>query len=348
MVGVDPRSLTRPLLDDLYKNYYQRSLVGFLERVRFFCCTKNVFDYLVAYGEDWHDLLVFVEFLESERILSLKGFGKPVVRKKEFLRLFPSILSADEIARRIERKIRARTNPNASVAELIQRFVPVRVQGQWDQMPLSQDSALRVLEKIVQTMPLAGPVLFVGDDDYLSVMLALACPEMRLTVADADSALLSNIAALAKRFHLNITTQYVDLAKPEKISGQFFGFVCNPMYTESGVKLFVDFGLRHLGSDGGFAFVQIGDEAIGNRILFLQEYFAKNRLIIRDMLAGKLFYPFRALHAEDEMTVPQLQRIAGRKNISAIPRLGETLYTLEYLPFALQRVANKLPFYAYL
>jgi len=215
-------------------------------------------------------------------------------------------------------------------------------------MPISQSSAIFVVEKILENIPLNKKFLFVGDDDFVSVILGLADPKIESVVIDADSELLECIDILAKKFNLKIKTRKIDIRKTKILGEKFIGFLANPIYTESGVKEFMKYGINQLGEDGGFVFLEVGDEAIGNRFVFLQDFFNRNNLLIKELIVGKVFYPYIELYEEDKEILRRLSQMMDKKIIEGSPKLAASLYVFTYLPFRPQKVKFKKPIYAYL
>ena len=95
-------------------------------------------------------------------------------------------------------------------------------------------------------------------------------------------------------------------------------------------------------------FLEIGDEAIGHRFLFLQEFFAKENLLIREVLANKIYYPYVSLHKEDKVISERLFKIIDKKFVENSPKLGASLYIFDYIPFPVKKVKFKKSIYSYL
>ncbi len=215
-------------------------------------------------------------------------------------------------------------------------------------MPISQGSAIFVVRKILEKLPLNKKFLFVGDDDFISVILGLVSPGLESLVIDADEELLSCIRSLARKFNLKIETKKVDIRKEKSLGEKFTGFLTSPVYTEAGVKEFVGFGKNQFGKDGGFGFLNLSDESIGNRFLFLQEFFIKNNLIIKEIITGKVYYPYIELYREDREILRRLSSLIDERVIKKSPKIGAALYIMEFLPLRPKRVKFKKPIYAYL
>ena len=200
----------------------------------------------------------------------------------------------------------------------------------------------------MEYLPLTKKFLFVGDDDFVSVILGLASPDIESTVVDVDEQLLNCLNLLSFKFNLKIKTQKIDIQKEKFLGEKFIGFLTNPAYTEEGAKEFLKFGISQLGEDGGFCFLEIGDEAIGNRFLFLQDFFVKKNLIIKELISNKICYPWFLIQKEDKLIYERLRAMLDEKVIKKSPKLSASLYIFDYLPFKVKKLKLKTPIYSYL
>jgi predicted methyltransferase len=173
-------------------------------------------------------------------------------------------------------------------------------------------------------------------------------PDLNLKVIDADSEVLENIKKMALKFRLKIEAEEIDIRKKRHLNEKFIGFLTNPIYTVKGVKEFMNFGKNQLGEDGGFCFLELGDESIGNRFLDLQEFFAKNQLRIREVITNRIYYPYIELYEEDKEILRRMTQLVDEKTYKNSPRIGASLYIFEYFPQRPKKLKIKIPIYAYL
>lgn len=340
--------LSNKILGEFYDNYYKVSFLTFLQKSKNIIYSKNVFDFIVKdFCEDW-DLYPYLKFLEKEKIIEVKRNGKSSLLRKEIRKIIPPPQSEEEIKEKIEKKLKVKIKEREPVIVLFKKFQDFKVKREWDQMPISQDSAIFLVKKILEYLPLNKKFLFIGDDDFISVILTIADPNIECQVIDIDDQLLTCINNLAFKFNLKIETKKVDLRKEKILEEKFVGFLTNPVYTESGVREFVKFGKNQLSKEGGIGFLVVGDESIGNRFLFLQDFFTKNNLIIRELSRGRIFYPYIELYEEDKEIFRKLALMVDKKVIKSSPKLGAALYIFKYLPSRPKRVKFKTPIYAYL
>ena len=340
--------LSNKILARFYENYEKIPFLGFLKNIKIILYSKNVFEFILKNSvEDW-DLWDYLKFLEKERIIKVKKNGEVSLLKKEIENVIPRPRTEDEIKKEIEKKLKTRIKKGEPVINVFKKFKDFVVKARWDQMPISIDSAIFVVKKILDYLPLNKKFLFIGDDDFISVILTLANPKIECTVIDIDEQLLECINFLSSKFNLKIETKKVDIRKKKSLGEKFIGFLINPTYTEAGVKEFLKFGILQLGKDGGTVFLEVGDESIGNRFLFLQEFFVKNNLILEELIKGKVYYPYIELYEEDKEIFRRLSRMIDKKIIKKSPKLGASLYIFHYLTKRPKRVKFKKPIYAYL
>jgi len=336
------------VLNDFYKNYYKIPFLSFLKNVKQIIYSKNAFDFIVKEpSEDW-DLYRYLKLLTDEKIIKVSRNGEVFLLKKEIQKIIPQPQTSEQIKEKIAQKLKVKVQNKKPVIDLFKKFDGFKVKTKWDQMPISVESAFFVAEKILAKLPLNKKFLLVGDDDFISVILTLVEPTMECLVIDADEELLKCIDILASEFNLKIQTKKIDLSKQKTLGEKFVGFLTNPVYTEQGIKEFVKFGINQLGKDGGMVFLEVGDEAIGNRFLFLQEFFAKSNLILTELILNKIYYPHIMLYKEDKEIFKRLLTLVDRKVIEKSPKLGASLYIFNYLPSRPKRVKFKKPLYVYL
>lgn len=341
--------LSDKILGKFYNNYYKASFLTFLSDIKTIVYSKDVFGFIREhFSEDW-DLLRYLKFLEKEKVIKLHRNGRASLLRKDIKEVIPKPQTSQEIKRKVERKLKIRVKEEEPVINLFKKFQKFTVKTKWDQMPISAGSAFFVAERILKHLPIKGKFLLIGDDDFISVILTLVDPEIEVFVIDADEELLSCINNLSLKFNLKIETKKVDIRKEKDLGEKFVGFLCNPIYTEDGVKEFVKFGKNQLGKDGGLGFLEVGDESIGNRFLFLQDFFTKNNLVITEMIPNRIYYPYIVLwEKEDKVMAKMLSARFNKKTIKRSPKIGAALYVFEYLPQRPKRVKFKTPIYAYL
>jgi predicted methyltransferase len=341
--GVEKLKVSQKEIKKIAKEYYKDSFLNFLRKVRDIIFSSNIFSLVKNWSEDQWPLFYYVSFLKKERIVELKEDGKVKLLKKEFLKLFPQKREEKEIQEIVEKKLKIKLEPEA-----LSNFpFQTKIVAKYDQFPISVSSAIFIVKKILEYLPLNRKFLFVGDDDFISVYLSLSEPKIESLVVDIDGNLLNKIREISRKFRLKIETKRADIIKVKKLNKKFIGFSTNPVYTFEGIKTFLNFGINQLGKDGGFIFLSLSDEAIGNRILFLEEFFAKKKLKVEEVIKEKVYYPFGIVHPEDKISFQRWRNFFDESFIKKSPMIGASLWIFEYLPFKISK-PKKQPFYAYL
>ena len=337
-----------PVIEAFFDSYYRTTFLDFLNSVKQIIYAENVYEFILKKTQDDWKLNRLLRFLQQEDIIKITRSGRPVVANKQILKSIPAPQTEDQIIKKIETALEVKFEAGEPVLNLLRNHQRFSVKAGWDQMPISQGSAVFVVKKILEELPLNKKFLFVGDDDFISILLSLADPSIESLVVDADEQLLDCIDALAKKFDLSVENKKMDLMKARRIGETFIGFLANPIYTAEGIKKFISFGLRQMGEDGGMVFLEMGDEAIRNRMLDVQRFFTAKNLITTDIITGRISYPHIMLYEEDREIFNRLAAMMDKKVIRTSPKLGAAFYVFRYLPFKPQPVKYKMPAYAYL
>lgn len=336
------------IIKEFYDNYYRPSLLEFLRAIKDIYYSGNVFEFISTNSlEDW-DLWKYLEFLRKEKIVKIRRNGTVEILKRRLLEPIPKPQTEKEIEKKLEMKLKTEIQPKRFVTDLFRKFKNFEVKAKWDQMPISQESAIFLAKKMLGYLPLNKRLLFVGDDDFISVILSLVDPSIESLVVDIDDQLLECISFLSRKFNLKIETQKADIQKARFLGEKFVGFLTNPIYTFDGIKTFMEYGIKHLREDGGIAFLEMGDESIGKRILNLQDFFVKNNLILQELITNKIYYPHIIIYPEDKEINRRLVSLINEEVIQKSPRLGASLFVFLRIPVKPKAVRFKKPIYAYL
>jgi len=342
--GVEKAKLSKEEIKEVIQKYELESFFHFLKNVKDIIYCQNPLQLVLNWSVDQWPLYYYLCFLKEKGIISLKRNGKVNILKKALFRIFPRPREEKEIKEIIERKLKMKLPLEAPTNFPFK----TKVVAKYDQLPISISSTIFVVKKILEYLPLNKKFLFVGDDDLVSLYLSLTEPNLKSLVIDIDEELLAKIREVSKKFNLKIETRKLNILKEKPSLGAgIIGFLTNPVYTFEGVKGFVNFGVNQFGKDGGYGFLTLGDEAIGNRILFLEKFFFEKNLKIEEVISRKIYYPWRITHPEDKMMFKRLKNFFDEKLIRKAPLIGASLWIFNYLPFKVPK-PKKQPFYAYL
>ncbi len=338
---------TKKTKEKIYNNYYKVSYYRFLSNVKNLVFPLNPFDFIEkGFGDSWK-FEVYVSFLKKEGLINVLN-NEIIIKNKEFFNNIPKLQTEQEVKKKIEKKTGKEINENKKTLSFINQFKEFSPKEKWDQMPISQSSAIFSIKKILDYIPLNKKFLFIGDDDFLSVFLSLADENIECLVVDVDKNLIDSINFLSLKFNLKIETRLIDTRKKIKLKEEITGFWCNPPYTEKGIKTFVEYGTKQFKEEGGNVFIAVGFENIGNRILFLQSYFNKKNLALSEAIVGKIFYPYINLYKEDKQVLKKMEKYFSSKKIEKNSCLGASLLIFNYIPFKVKRVKASNSIYSYL
>ncbi|MCD6403135.1 MAG: bis-aminopropyl spermidine synthase family protein [Candidatus Aenigmarchaeota archaeon] len=333
--------------------YVTPTLVEFYTRVRDVAFSRNVFE-VVENGrlDNWYMWHVISFLVES-------GYAK--IDKKGKLTLTSELLSSvlverknvDDVKKIIQKTLKVRIK-NFLRKPSIQALKKIRPRNfefkpHYDQWPISLESVITLILKILEHYPFKSNFLFIGDDDFASVFLSIVEPRFSSIVVDIDDELLSTIDEFSSSLELQIQTKKMDVLKVKRLKKLIFGFCTNPPYTLEGVKSFVGAGLKFFGKDGGRVFLELGDEIMGTRYLFMQKFFVEKRLLIREVARGVVHYPFMLIHENDQRIFEKLKQVMDEKTIKAHYQINGDLWVLDYIPWNVRLMKVKgMKIYSYL
>ena len=243
-------------------------------------------------------ITVIMEIMEEMRLrglLSIDSAGK--IRLTEAGMRFTEPLAPPHPMRRGDRYGMRLNPPLRSIFEVIKNIYPeITPKDEYDQAPLLPDSAIYKAAYMINRGDVASKeVVCVGDDDMISVILALTGLPRRITALDIDEGVLSVIERASFRLKLDIKTYRHDLRNPipKSLSHKFDTFVTEPPDTVKGITSFVSRGVELLKEGPGrIGYLGISPTAcppLG--LLKIQEGFTKMGLVITDMLPKFNEYP---------------------------------------------------------
>ena len=341
--GVEKAKPTKKQLKEVIRNYELESFLTFLKNIKDIIYSKNPLELSRKWACDRWPLYYYLSFLKKQGIITFKR-NQVQVLKKDLLKFFPAPREEKEIKEILEGKLKMKLPLTAATNFPFK----TKTVAKYDQLPISISSTIFLVKKILEYLPLNKKFLFVGDDDLVSLYLSLTEPKIESLVVDIDEELLAKIEEISKKFNLRIKTKRVDMTKvrQQNFGGRFIGFLTSPVYTFEGVQGFVNFGVNHLGPEGGYGFLNLGDEAIGNRILFLEKFFLEKNLQIEEIISRKVYYPFRITHPEDKIILERLKFFFDENLINTSPLIGASLWIFNYIPFKVLK-PKRQSLYAY-
>jgi predicted methyltransferase len=201
--------------------------------------------------------------------------GEPTEALRRRLRLRRDCWEAlvDELGASAPEVARAETLPSACACAntgiLPDRFLPaarwaasLRPEARWeiDQVHTTVEDLARRAAFVAESGDvLDKDLLFVGDDDFCSLVVCATGAPRRVVVVDVDERVLERLAGAAASKNLPLEVVHYDLGRyadepmPESLAGQFDAFLTDPPYSDAGSMLFCAFGMDALRARPGVA-----------------------------------------------------------------------------------------------
>ncbi len=129
-------------------------------------------------------------------------------------------------------------------------------------------------------------VLFLGDDDFTSVVTSNMRLAQEIAVVDIDDRILDNIGGISNEVGLGIKTVRHDLRRPLPVGlrGKFDTVFTDPPYTPEGIKLFVSRALEAIDRRNQTARVYVcygNSDRAKERFLPIQDVLTSSGLLLR-------------------------------------------------------------------
>jgi len=138
-------------------------------------------------------------------------------------------------------------------------------------------------------------IALIGDDDLLSVALALTGLPSRITVLDIDKRLGNFLRRINKDYGFNIEFTEYNVADPlpSELKGKFDVFSSEPLETLSGLKAFIVRGISCLKENGVGYFGLTRYEASSKKWHAIQKLLVNMNCVITDIIQGFSVYPMQ-------------------------------------------------------
>lgn len=160
-----------------------------------------------------------------------------------------------------------------------------------DQAPVDTEQVLEDTAFILERLSNEKHFLFLGDDDYHSLVLSKIAPWLDITVLEADNRIVASINKLADSEELRVTAILYNAfdSVPEGIAGECDAFFTDPPYSPLGVHLFAQRGFEALGEKlGAWGIMALPMTALPVQVRLMigsfQEYIIRNGFAILDVL----------------------------------------------------------------
>jgi predicted methyltransferase len=185
----------------------------------------------------------------------------------------------------------------ARYREIIAEVPGARVE--FFQQRITPEDLFRRIDFMYRRGDLAGREIFIlGDDDYLSIALALAGITESITVVEIDARITDSIQDKARSLSLPIEVAEYNAADPlpENLAGKFDTFVTDPVETAKGFTATIARGVAALRHPGAVYFGLTEIECPPVRWHAFQKMFNDARLVVTDILRDHTHYVDKLEH----------------------------------------------------
>lgn len=161
------------------------------------------------------------------------------------------------------------------------------------QLPCSPATTTKRVELIKEHLTPTSRILCLGDDDFVSVALALAVPN-EITALDLDPQVITMIEQVAQQHHLRIACQRADIRKPlpDHFYAAYDVVVTDPIYSVQEMLLFLSVAESCLRKSADSYLLSCGSRPMaGAAWSRVEEWAASRGLVIHEFLSGFNEYP---------------------------------------------------------
>ena len=165
----------------------------------------------------------------------------------------------------------------------------------YDQGYISPEDVLRRIGFMYERGDLAASeIIVIGDDDLLSIAAALTGLPKRVVAIEVDERLVRFINRIAEEHDLSLEARSYDVQEPlsEELVRSFDVFVCDPVETLAGIKLFLSRGAASLRGSGSAAYFGLTTlEASRKKWYEIQRMLHEMGFVITDIRRRFSVYP---------------------------------------------------------
>lgn len=196
---------------------------------------RNLYDIMKEQDLCIKDYYKLVKSMEKDKIIKIKsGFCELTSKGKSIAEDY---------------KIREFNKKSKWYDDLLSNYVEIcksrpSSTTEYDQGFMSAESAIAKLKEMHYHADIYGKIVLVGDDDLFSILLGITNLPKKVVALDIDERIIKYIREVSKRLKLNVEAYVYDVRKslPSKFVRSFDVFICEPVETLRGFKLFVKRG----------------------------------------------------------------------------------------------------------
>ncbi len=194
----------------------------------------------------------------------------------------------------------------------------------YDQGYIKEEDVMRRIAFIYERGDLENAdILVVGDDDLISLGMALTGLPRKIVVLEIDDRLIDFINQNAREYGFSVEVRKFDVRNDIDLDlrGKFDVFITDPVETIEGITLFLSravSGLKGKGSAGYFGLTHL--EASLKKWYEIEKRLLSMNFVLTDMLRDFNVYPMRGnleLAAEDYIIYRRIAELTGNRSIDA-------------------------------
>ncbi len=193
--------------------------------------------------------------VENTNLVQLTGIAKATLNsiKEHFNDFLMPVSTTTQITKNVAEEVKGLFDSNYIPDEMLlnlkvsdsigvlltERLLPLR---EYDQFTATPETVLKRASVLNHFGDITNKkLLFLGDDDFTSIAVAMTEKAKEILVLDIDDRILGKIQALSNKHSLNIKTIKHDVNKglPKDILNKFDVVFTDPPYTSEGIKLFL-------------------------------------------------------------------------------------------------------------
>eukprot|EP01126_Amoeba_proteus_P024362 TRINITY_DN2455_c0_g1_i4.p1 TRINITY_DN2455_c0_g1~~TRINITY_DN2455_c0_g1_i4.p1 ORF type:complete len:363 (-),score=68.64 TRINITY_DN2455_c0_g1_i4:43-1086(-) len=238
--------------------------------------------------------------IESQGFIQKDGHGGLTLTEEGRRQLPPQALTNERFStfcEKCEGRGYSLPEPPTNLSEelnriLLDRPAPLEVYDQW--YMTSTHASFRTEFMRDSADLIDKRILFIGDDDLLSVAVALTHLPKEVVVVEIDQRLVDFVNRMGKELGFPLRARQYDLRLPldESLIGQFDVFVCDPTETMQGLSFFLSRGVSSLKGVGSAVYFGLTSlEASKKKWFEIQKLLHNMNLVITDIRHNFTEYP---------------------------------------------------------
>ncbi len=198
-----------------------------------------------------------------------------------------------------------------------------RPTAEYDQGYIKEEDLMRRVAFIYERGDLEGAeIMVIGDDDLISIAMALTGLPKRIVVLEIDDRLIEFINNVAEREALPIHAQKFDIRHdvPEQFLGKFDVFITDPVETIPGITLFLSRAASTLKDYGAGYFGLTHIEASLKKWAKIERIILDMNFVITDMLRDFNVYPMAnnlEISEDNYIIKRKIEELTGSHKIDA-------------------------------